>query len=52
MIRLPSCKIHRNKIKNGHDNNKYNIYLNWDITRAKYTKDLVDSINRYTMKPY
>ena len=52
MKRLPSCKTYRNKMKNGHDNNKCNKYLNWDITRAKYTKELVDSINGYTIKPY
>ena len=39
-------------MKDGHDNNKCNKCLNWDIIRAKYTKELLDSINWYITKPY
>ena len=49
---LSSEKAAENKYYDKYDNNKYDKCLNWDITRAKYTKELVDSIDGCTTKLY
>ena len=50
--RLVSCKTCNNKSLKGEDSNTCSKCWNWDIKRAKYSKELVLSVGGFVKKPF